>query len=464
MKNKRTIWYKKFNETNNNEALMENEIVEGDDIIIAKRYKEYNQWHFTKFSTLDEFVRFYKQTSKKQRTFLVVLRHNYRYIYLDIDYKLSTPLSQKQCKILRDSIIHCINKTYARHRIRFNFKQNNPLWYVWDATRPNKFSIHLICPHVVMHYERIKEFAILCNEKLHLSTSANINLKIDSLIYRKNYQPWRLPYNHTGNIQSELKLITPMNLTLYQQFDINCMNNTKVRTHANAPLVCIPQIKRDPIIFTECKQRNQRNINSISQDNLLNQVQKIFCFSTYSTNNKNEFIVRKNYCPIRKGTHTNNTARIAISNAPNCPNSCYYAFTCMDQRCQKKQHVVYGNLQSNWYRPWVMATINVTDTKILREIDNFINQLFLSKTIKSICDNNHHEILKPIAHRYNTPGYTFTSFFTTNIIHIICRHNDIAFHYKCRMNPNAIRYGNTAIYCVKCKRYINYHNDKIIQH
>ena len=28
--------------------------------------------------------------------------------------------------------------------------------------------------------------------------------------------------------------------------------------------------------------RNQRNINSISQDNLLNQVRKIFCFSTYS--------------------------------------------------------------------------------------------------------------------------------------------------------------------------------------
>ena len=162
MKWKGYTWYPYFNNKINasKDVLMRNENVYFSDIIVARMEKSKSP-QFAKLKNIDEFIKLYDSCSIDDRTFYAVFINNMRHLYIDVDYPLKHKLKFKAKNQLIIKIIKALNEfnyTYAsKHKIKIH-KQK---WIIWDATRNDKFSLHMInndviCDCAVMHDYIIK--------------------------------------------------------------------------------------------------------------------------------------------------------------------------------------------------------------------------------------------------------------------------------------------------------------------
>ena len=85
--------------------------------------------------------------------FYTVLTSSARYLYLDIDYKWDI---NDHC--IRNTKIRLINiitrqlsQFISTYGIQFNMNVNNSNLIIWDATRSDKFSLHIIHNGYIMH-------------------------------------------------------------------------------------------------------------------------------------------------------------------------------------------------------------------------------------------------------------------------------------------------------------------------
>ena len=110
-------FYHYFNaDKNKDDVLCKNTIINYGNIIIA-RLTNAKTFVFAKLTSIEDFIVLFSQCNQEQRTFYSVIIGNYRYLYIDIDYKLSTTLQQWKKN-------HLI-KTIVDHLRKFNLSTQN---------------------------------------------------------------------------------------------------------------------------------------------------------------------------------------------------------------------------------------------------------------------------------------------------------------------------------------------------
>ena len=367
-------WYKFFNNKTEQKhnVLIKDQTFYPENIIIAKKLK--NIWLYAKFVSIKQFIDYFLLTPIQNQTFYTILTHSTRYLYLDIDYKLTCKLSIKHHDILINQIMNCLQKFTKTYGYKFGIKYRQSKWWIWNASRFDdkknyyyeKFSLHIIDAGNIMYYLDIKNFAYTFNYWLNKNHMINQKCKIDINIYHNEYQAWRLPYNHNGNIASLLKLYKN-NIDLYSQMQVNIMNDIKFLSK----LYISKNHNQLHLQFTikyslnSKKKMNQKEQNMIKQNKVLIQnipsiyiyknihtiniqtmqlIQQIFKINTFDTFKNNEFIIHRHYCPILKAIHNINSGRLCILNIQNHINSDYCIYTCMDSECQNKMKQLYISL------------------------------------------------------------------------------------------------------------------------
>ena len=466
-------WYDFFNNPTQPiyKVLTYDQTIFPNNIIIAK--KNPTHWQYTKFISLKHFINFFVNTNSAQRTFYVILTHQSRYLYLDIDYKLKNTMSIKIHKQLISNLTNSLNKFTKTYGYKFGVKYYQSSWIIWDASRFDKkaqvyyqkFSLHFIDCGNVMHYLDIKHFAETFDYWLHKNNKINQNLNIDNNIYHNKYQAWRLPYNHNGDINSVLT-IHGRKISIMEQMKINTMIDTQT---ISAVLICKNDIQRNGCnqkALCDSKLHDMINIpDRITCDEnvnhkILQRIYTTFRISKFLYFTKGEYIIKQHYCPIQKKKHKSNSARIKIIQMSNCDTYTYCIYTCMDCDCQKVIRRMYISLSDIFKRPWLMHGLLTLDTKVHREIDYFI-QLLLDKHILKFHERSNYLILKQNKIKLNLPNHLFTTFCHDHIQHNRCNSNDISFSYKKSQHP-LTNYGKATLYCRTCNQFINLKQNTLV--
>ena len=476
-------WYNFFNNKSQQKqkVLIKDQIIYPQNIIIAKKNKTI--WLYAKFISLKQFINYFLKTKKQDQTFYVILTHPTRYLYLDIDYKLSSKISIKKHNLSINDIIFYLQKFTRIYGYQFGINYYQSKWLIWDGSRfdnnkkfyYDKFSLHIIDAGNIMYYLDIKNFADAFNKWLIKNYSINPECKIDTNIYHNKYQAWRLPYNHNGNINSVLKLYKN-DINLHAQMSINIMNDIKMISKPylsiNYNMLKCKQKHNDTFYTVKNKQTiTKRNIINIPNiyfyDNTtainyqtLNTVQQIFKINDFDNFKNNEFIIHNHYCPILKNTHKRNSGRLAVLHIPKVINTDHCIYTCMDENCQNKIKQLYISLSTSFIRPWIIYGLQQLNNTILQELDIFIN-LLLKNNILLHKSNAKQQILKQNKIRLNKSNYIFSTYVHNNIIHEQCKNNDISISYKDITHPQ-IHYGRLTLYCRICKLFINMKNKQLI--
>ena len=154
-------WYAFYNNKNRtpDKVLQKSCTINTNGLIVARKIgKGPGDWMFTKFSTLDHFMHIFENTHVKNRKLYAVLTDDIRYLYLDVDYKLNQPITSFQKNELITIIKYALSLFIESEGYRYGIKNNAQNWLIWDASRNNKFSIHLINKDVTMIYWSIEAF------------------------------------------------------------------------------------------------------------------------------------------------------------------------------------------------------------------------------------------------------------------------------------------------------------------
>ena len=485
-------WYPFFNNQKQDIdiVLSRNETIYPQNVLIAQ--KNNNCWKYAKFVTMDQFIEHYKHCDIEKRTFYAILTDNTRYVYLDIDYKLSSNLSLTKHELLISTIQKYLNKFVAIYGNKFGIKYKNSKWIIWDASRlsndekyyVDKFSLHIIDVGNILHYLNIKLFAEKFSYWLSKNNVIFDDCVIDNNIYHAKYQAWRLPYNHNGDKRALLRLHN-QTMDLQEQFEINVMQ--KIRNTESSYL--------NKLNFIENKNTNkqyaltkigtlQHPINQLSKNSLsifqvnyipmhcvypnlikLNQMinKKLYnIFGIYMPKKiKNyEYILTNHYCPILKGVHKRNSGRLLLLHIPNHSNSEHCIYICMDAICRKHKKQKFICLSAKFKRPWLMYKLHNLDEKLLVELDTFID-LLINNSILIYNKKNEQSIIKTNKLRFDQKNLIFSTYINDKVIHKTCELNNISLSYKAPTH-RFIDYGGLTLYCKNCKIFVNFKNNDLI--
>ena len=427
---------------------------------------------------MNAFISIYNNCNQENKCFYAILTNDYRYMYLDIDYKLITPLNQQKKDKLINIIIQALNSFIQLYKSNFginNYDQQK--WIIWDATRLSKFSIHVINFSIIMHHKLNRLFVekfslyILNVDKYTIPAEC----KIDKNIYHTNYQLWRLPGNHNGNFSTVLKLYKN-NMHFIEQLKINFMNNiikneysyNKMQTLNNYKQ--LPEIKHVP--KTQTKIDKKIKCGSMNQQTIeLDEIEQLIIkkFKTAQIvqkkllNNIVYFTLKKHHCPIIKRHHKSNTCKIECYNSLYLTkNLAYIKYFCMDEECRTLMPYNYYSLDNILYRPWIFTEILNLNNDIIRELDLFIELLFKHKILVYKNSNIKFQIFKDGKMRDKTVLHNMiiSTFLHDNILHGYCKQSNIRIHYKSDSHFQ-VKKGKPTIYCKKCQIFYNFKKGNI---
>ena len=459
---KPVTWYIFFNNNNHfddnklnpKSILLNCETIYPNNIIIAKKQK--NNWNFAKFISLKHFITYFDKCLDNYKTFYAVLTHETRYLYLDIDYYLLKKLSIGDKNELIQKITNILQTFVNCHGYEFGIRQCNLDFLVWDATRENKFSIHLIETNQIMHYKDIKNFVNKLNIWIKENGLLDPQCKFDNNVYHEKYQLWRLPYNHNGNSKSVLKLYNK-NLNIEKQFRFNIMHQLR-----NIKKACHCSNLQQNYSTTKYTNENFNDNNNINIPNtIINKIKDMFKINHLRLNQSKEYVINKHYCVIGLRVHNNNSARIKILKIKNYENIYYCIYTCMKESCREIQGNKYISLCNEFKRPWLFIKFIKLPINILKELDEFINLLITKHVITFKNTNCTYKILKYKKLRFNEKNYIFSTFFHDNVLHNTCQKNNLHIYYK-NGNCTNIIYGPMTLYCAECSNFINLRNKQLI--
>ena len=485
-------WYPFFNNQNQDidMVLTRKETIYPQNVLIAQ--KKNNCWIYAKFVTMDQFIEHYKDCDIKERTFYAILTDKTRYLYLDIDYKLSSYLSLTEHELLISTIQKYLNKFVAIYGNKFGIKYKNSKWIIWDASRlsnnkkyfVDKFSLHIIDVGNILHYLDIKLFAEKFSYWLTKNNAIFDDCVIDNNIYHAGYQAWRLPYNHNGDERALLKLYN-QTMNLKDQFEINIMHKLKniessylnelnliENKIANKQYTLAKNVTIQHPINQFCKssltifQFNGIPMNCI-YPNLINVGQiihkKLYIMLGVNMHKKiknYEYILTNHYCPILKGVHKRNSGRLLLLHIPNHSNSEHCAYICMDAVCRKRMRQKFICLSTKFKRPWLMYKLHNLDEKLLIELDTFID-LLINNNILIYNKESEQSIIKTNKLRFDQKNLIFSTYINDKVIHNACGLNNISLSYK-HSAHRFINYGGLTLYCKNCKIFVNFKNNNLI--
>ncbi len=479
-------WYRFFNNTNQdkNKVITRNETVIDNNIIIARICN--GNTLFAKFTNLNQFILFFESLPINEKTFYAVLQYKTRYLYLDVDYNLINKMTTHEKKQLINLITSYLNEFIAKHGYKFGISKHFNKYFIWDATRSNKFSIHIINPQIIMYYKDIQHFVQAFHYWLHYNNKIHHECKIDDNIYHDGYQLWKLNNNHNGKKNSMLRLYSPKHVNLKFQFEINFMNNLKncnksfISSNFKLPINSIIRVikstnnnkkvkkKEKKIIISKNKNiKTHININDFCNRNILCKISNIFKTKNikYNTNSqhKNDTIylneidwrLSDHVCPVAHRKHKSNEAYITIQ----CINETdihFCKYRCLDNDCANDITCFFITLSNIYKRPWILTKIynKLKNIHILKKIDVFINLLFKKNIIQYNNNQKQHQLIFHNDDKLRFDGrnkdFLFSTFFYSNIIHVECGINNISFFY----------YQNTPVLnCWYCKKKIKLHEN-----
>ena len=483
-------WYPFYNNPQKKKefVLIRNETIYPHNVLIAKKTKK--TWLYTKFTSLNKFIKYFANCNLKDKKLYAILTSKTRYLYLDIDYKLDQKLSLIDHELLISTIEQHLKKFITIYGRQFGIKYQSCNCMIWDASRlsydktyfVNKFSLHIIDTDNVMHYLDIKLFAEKFSYWLMNNNVISNNCVIDTNIYHDAYQPWRLPYNHNGDIRSLLKLYNNK-LDLFTQFQINTManiqhietkqvtkqklqinhkkqikltqtntiNNIKTRGIASnltlLKLYNIPQI----YLYPKLQKPTKRMINKISE------IFKV-CMPTKLI--KHEYILTNHYCPILKAKHKRNSGRLLLLHIPTQLNSEHCVYTCMDEECRLIMKKKFITLSNKFVRPWLMYNLHQLQQQILIELDTFID-LLIKTHVLLYNQENEQSIIKSSKLQFDDSNIVFSTFINDKITHNKCNHNNMSLSYRAKKHQY-IQYGTLTLYCRQCKSFVNMKNNQLV--
>ena len=468
-------WYPFFNneECSKHLNLLENISIYGDTILIATMNR--SSPRFAKFNTLMHFYEYFNRTNITHRTYYAVLIQSCRYIYLDIDYKIQKQLSDIQINALIIKLRRFLNKFILKYGKMFNIQYEKCDWFIWNASRSTKFSLHLMDIGNVINVIDNKHFAIAFNYWLHHNNQICMDCVIDQKIYHEHYQLWRLPYNHNGNIESLLQL-HDSHMSLYQQFKISFMNDVRhvyrkcisiSSSISNGTLKIFKSLDTDTpqkkilktvanISYASSSHINEINNISIS---LHAKLSNIFQSPNIRSYKNGELLISKHYCPISNKIHQHNTGRLRILQSSSIQDIMYCKYYCMKPECRNIKQSKNISLHKNWNYPWLMCLITQINYSILQEVDAFCHLLFKHHHIAYYKGCYEDNIIKINKLQINTK-YLFSSFIEDNIMHTKCKQNNM-FLYYIKPRSDCIESGVIMLQCKYCCKRISMNNHQL---
>ena len=476
-------------------VLTKSEYILHCNIIIARRISS-KLFQFAKLNDIDEFIHLHNNTPIANRTYYAVLTKSLRYLYLDIDYKLSTPLNNRQKCLLIGKIKNVLNTFNNCYYMKFGFENVKNKWLIWDATRCNKFSLHIINTNIIL---KNKTQYIYCNQLNAWIRNNNIfkNFAIkcdvfDNNIYHDNYQLWRLPDNHNCDRNSILKLHINQ-ISLWDQFNINFMCNIsecnmsernmseyKLNKYFSNNNMHNTKLQNSMFINHKYKS-NVFNMHSTEIDKkVLNDPKKVATISGLSTlqqqqicdifgneytlthmKNKNfpniQYRIKSHFCPIANRKHLRNTGTLIFCNF-NVPNNDfkYIKYYCTDQNCHRIGK--YYSLSNILLRPWIFDNMIHLPLEVIQETDICIDALFVKNILKFRKNSPKYYIFKNNKLKFyehnNKDNLIWSSFFENHIVHSVCNESNITLCYRSKDHKWVRDWGAFCCYCKKCGKFI----------
>ena len=455
-------WYTSYNGYNT--SLCSNEDIIDTNIIIAKlviNNSLNNKYLFTKFYTTSDVVDYFRCCKDVNKKLYVVLRNKFRYLYIDVDYQTSNVLSQTEQTKLKYLIIKTINNYLDHNKNICKYTYNKQKWFVWSATRNNKFSLHCINTSIILPNDIIQQIIQNVNIILYARVDFPKQCKLDDKVYKTHYQLWRLPMCYKYNQDSQFKLITTPIINITKQFEINFMNfnqSTYLNTYTTNQTKTF-KTKRNQKRYLDTHNNCISTLQTQPEVAVRNKIYKIFNITTLNKKDINGFILKDHICPIKNNPHRNNTARIKIINEYK-PNTSYVRYNCFDSDCQQQAQYIFITLSNVYKRPWLFNKMDILSANLMKQLDDFIDDLLFNKVIhinnkcklKNITHNDN-GIIEHKSLRWNDNNYTFTCFLKNNIIHTQCNNNALTLLLKKKSHKFACK-GLFVMKCAQCKPMI----------
>ena len=404
--------------------------------------KEYNEKTYFRFfrCTLDDFQAIY-DFKGPCKPFSAVIVHPTRMFYLDCDLKVASNIANvdriKECFVFALEQIICQELQTTTDNI-----------LIWDASRQRKhyykISLHVVVPQIIMHYTKIKSYAQIIRWYMNL-LHESWGTAIDLQIYHK-LQCWRLPYCSNLDVQSVFKSYKSTNISMRQQWKINFLSSTE-KYNLSQWIVQIKNEHQDEKIgfnkildvFPEFSLH--RNLFEQTKWIKLNESPHTACF-----------IVVNMVC-ISGSTRKRGRSRIMYQKHGILS---WLQIKC----CSKCRREWLFSTNKNIRYPWLYVNDYFCFTpKILRSIDYLL--VLLMKQHKILQQNTRSNQLLNVFNR-NTiqfdpkPGIVASILFFQNVVcqqckkypsFMICQVRDVSHQYYL--------YGQIAVYCCVCKRYIS---------
>ena len=415
------------------------ESISPTDVIIAWRSNGNNSvkvsYLFFKFTSIKQFIDdCYKKLSEKFRRFYIVFTANVRCLYFDCDAYINDITK------MGDYTAIIINTIVARVKFKYINITSGDI-FIWHANRkiPNgcKISLHIIFPTLWFTLDELKSYVLTVKQKVDMDLEKlNIMSGIDVNVYNRNYQLWRLPYNHSGNPESMMIAYSHKQLTLYEQFNINkCYKNQTYRILATLS-------------------SGKKTVHSKIRENigyllpLRHEINKLFGNIEYVRINEFKYYIRGNTCPFSNRVHKGNGGIISIyTNTYK-----YISFKCLDNSdCGK--NIYYISLTKDIHYPWLL---DIQTLKYLNKTHKSKLDTFLWRMIGSdILYRNKFDNYEILIHKYIKCEYQqhYIHGILSQNIKCVIGHSSLELRFRKRTHVDWRFYRDIVIYCGKCNKF-----------
>ena len=448
------------------DVLCKNHMISYGNVLVA-RLTLNKTFVFTKLASIDHFIELYSQCSKKEKTFYAVLIGDYRYLYLDIDFKVKFNMPLLKKTRLIKTIIAMLQRFNLSTFNTFCTRSKDSAYFIWDASRKEKFSVHLVNKHLIMHHKVMKQYVRSFRDWIKQKQVLPDNCEIDLNVYHTGYQLWRLPGNHNGNLNATLKYLrltgqsfkTP-DMSFHEQILLNFMINISRNTDNIRPINVVKQHATVPL---ERLNANSGTLSkkavtkSINISPMMRSIFRNFNLKLQNVQQENRIIsyrIKGHYCPIAKRNHRSNTGIIEFHERMH-----YIKYLCFDESCINKYQ--FYTLQSRLKRPWIFSKLPFLTNSSVKEIDLLIEELFKHSIISYIERKLEHQIIKDSANkiRRNHRDCIFSTYMHDNIKHTLCNKSSMSLSYRSENHKYAM-YGQANVYCSspQCCKYFTLNN------
>lgn len=437
-------------------SLMRNENIRRGNFIVAKKTRA-GTFEFYKYRDVRTFHDAYHDLPVRERRFYVVWTKQYRYLYLDIDYKRTQQEHKSVDDVCIKNCITKLNEFMARYRHQATGKNYMEEWYIWNASRVDKFSLHIINPSFILKVDKLKQMMIQFGLCIKQSGMFPVGLTIDPNVYTSSYQLFRLPMSRGGDVRSILTL-TGRTTTLRRQLILHDMNSidanytedVKVTHHVastksshvkhlyrHVPPTTSVQPVCDAVVTAD-----HANIQKASVFGATWKLSTPWSRSRY----RRQYKITHHICPIAHRMHKKNEGYVhcCTLKTNDDVNVEYITYQCMDASCVAC--IFRLSCDAELTQPWIFDDNDsgvAVDRVMMQSVECLIRKLQDHEQINQLDATNKCSVLQTRKIRH-VPG--FHTFFSQHIKHRDCATPSLIVKYLPADKENG-----AYVRCLKCE-------------